>query len=252
MEILIRGYALFVYLSGLNGLTPSIPPKRRVGLRCDVWMGHIVLFGYMCGSRGGGGGQGVRTPPLENYKNIWFLSNTGPDPLKITKIPSQHSMLDHHRTTSETPLKVIFGSSIPSSTKKKKKNVFKFGPPLTKLSGSAHGIAQSTWSHPTSQETVDEELVRFWQTANLLVCTIPYRHMSDAPRCRPMLLSMKTVYRDIKESQQHFLLVYTVNTFYLKPGVASCHRSSRDRVHRDQHGVVSTNLHVCLEGAKYV
>ena len=43
------------------------------------------------------GGQGVRTP-LENYKNIGFLSNTGPDPLKITKLPIQHSMLDHHRT----------------------------------------------------------------------------------------------------------------------------------------------------------
>ena len=32
----------------------------------------------------GGGGQGVQTP-LDNYKNIGFLSNTGPDPLKITK-----------------------------------------------------------------------------------------------------------------------------------------------------------------------
>ena len=34
----------------------------------------------------------VRTPPppLKNYKSIGFLSNTGPDPLKITKLPSQH------------------------------------------------------------------------------------------------------------------------------------------------------------------
>ena len=31
-----------------------------------------------------GGGQGVRTP-LKNYKNIGFLSNTGPDPLKNHK-----------------------------------------------------------------------------------------------------------------------------------------------------------------------
>ena len=52
----------------------------------------------MCGSRGGG--QGVRTP-LENYKDIGFLRNTGPDPLnKITK-----SMLGHHRPASETPFK---------------------------------------------------------------------------------------------------------------------------------------------------
>ena len=37
-------------------------------------------------SGGRGGGQGVRTPtPLKNYKNIGFLSNTSPDPLKNQK-----------------------------------------------------------------------------------------------------------------------------------------------------------------------
>ena len=44
-------------------------------------------------------------PPPETYKNIGFLSNIGPDPLKITKLPSQHSMLGHHRPASETPFK---------------------------------------------------------------------------------------------------------------------------------------------------
>ena len=43
------------------------------------------------------GVQGVRPPPLENYKTIGFLSNTGPDPLKITKLPYQHSIIGHHR-----------------------------------------------------------------------------------------------------------------------------------------------------------
>ena len=43
--------------------------------------------------------------PLENYSNIGFLSNTGTDPLKITKLPIQHSMLGHHRPASETPFK---------------------------------------------------------------------------------------------------------------------------------------------------
>ena len=48
------------------------------------------------------GGQGVPPPPpLENYKNIRFLSNIGPDSLKITKLPIQHSMLGHHRPASE-------------------------------------------------------------------------------------------------------------------------------------------------------
>ena len=64
--------------------------------------------------------------PLENNKNIGFLSNTGPDPLKITKLPIQHSMLGHYGPLAKRHL-----------DKKRKKNVVKVGP-LTKLSGSAH------------------------------------------------------------------------------------------------------------------
>ena len=41
-----------------------------------------------CADPGGGGAGGPDTPPLENHKHIWFLSNTGPDPLKITKLSS--------------------------------------------------------------------------------------------------------------------------------------------------------------------
>ena len=55
-----------------------------------------------------GGGAGGPDPPLETYKNIGFLSNTGPDSLKITKLPSQHSMLGHHRPASKTPFKWRF------------------------------------------------------------------------------------------------------------------------------------------------
>ena len=67
--------------------------------------------------------QGVRTP-TKNDKNIGFLSNSSPDPLK-----NKHLMLGHHRHASEAPFKcrfaddssltVIFGFSIPSSTTKK-------------------------------------------------------------------------------------------------------------------------------------
>ena len=42
----------------------------------------------------GGGQEGVWTP-LKNHKNIVFLSNTDPDPLKITKLPTQLSMIGH-------------------------------------------------------------------------------------------------------------------------------------------------------------
>ena len=44
--------------------------------------------------------MGSGTPhPMNNHKNIVFLkflSNTEPDPLKITKLPSQHPLLGHH------------------------------------------------------------------------------------------------------------------------------------------------------------
>ena len=74
----------------------------------------------MHGSRGWTGGPDH--PLLKNHKNVEFLSNrnTGPDPLKFSKLPSQHSTLDHHRPASETPYKgddgpilVIFESSLP-------------------------------------------------------------------------------------------------------------------------------------------
>ena len=45
-----------------------------------------------CADPEGGRGSG----PAEKSQNIGFLSNTGLDPLKITKLPSQHSMLGHH------------------------------------------------------------------------------------------------------------------------------------------------------------
>ena len=38
------------------------------------------------------GGQGFQTPPLQKSQNIGFLNSTGPDPLKIAKLPSQHSI----------------------------------------------------------------------------------------------------------------------------------------------------------------
>ena len=61
---------------------------------------------------------------MKNHKNIEFLGNTGQDPLKFSKLPSQHSTLGYHRHASETtfkafrlraddgPLLVIFGSSL--------------------------------------------------------------------------------------------------------------------------------------------
>ena len=57
-----------------------------------------------------GGTGGPDPPPLKNHKNIGFLSNTGQDPLKNHKatVPSQNSMLGHHRHVSKTPFKWRF------------------------------------------------------------------------------------------------------------------------------------------------
>ena len=46
----------------------------------------MTLFFSMHGSRGV---DRVSRPPLKDHKNKRFLSNIGPGPLKITKLPSQ-------------------------------------------------------------------------------------------------------------------------------------------------------------------
>ena len=102
------------------------------------------------------GGPGFRTPPpLKNHNNIGFLSNSGPDPLKHYEAtepafkvgPSsackRNAILMALRwRANDDPLIVVhvFRSSHPSWTKIRKKNVVKVGLPLTKFSGSAHGL----------------------------------------------------------------------------------------------------------------
>ena len=86
-------------------------------------------------------GGRVSGPPLKNHKNIGFLCNTGPDPLKNHKVtkpafnvgPSSAcqqnaiSMAFHWRA-DDRPIKAIFGSSIPQSTKKYKKMLSNLDP----------------------------------------------------------------------------------------------------------------------------
>ena len=54
---------------------------------------------------GGGGGRGSGTP-LKNHKNIGFLSNTGPDPLKNHKATKPALNVGQSSApASETPFK---------------------------------------------------------------------------------------------------------------------------------------------------
>ena len=82
-------------------------------------------------------------PPPEKSQKCRVLSNTGPDPLKSHKATKPAFNLG---TSSKRNLAgfaggsmmacfVVFGSSLPSPTKK----IVRFEPPLTKLSRSAHG-----------------------------------------------------------------------------------------------------------------
>ena len=119
---------------------------------------HIrcYLFIVCCCSQHGRiqrGDRGSGPPPCWKITKIQgILAILVRIPWKITKLPSQHSMLAHHRPTSETPLKwrfaswtdagpliVVFGWIFYSLV-----NFVKVGPPLTKLSGSAH--AQCVWN----------------------------------------------------------------------------------------------------------
>ena len=89
-------------------------------------------------------GQGVHHPlPPENHKFIGFPSNTGPDPLIITKLPNQHSMwasinppAKHHSFAGRPIIACFwwFWSLAPLL------NYFiRVGPPLTIIFVSAHG-----------------------------------------------------------------------------------------------------------------
>ena len=49
------------------------------------------------------GGRRSSPSPLEKSQNYRVFTNTGSDPLYNKRLPSQHSMLGHHRPASETP-----------------------------------------------------------------------------------------------------------------------------------------------------
>ena len=86
----------------------------------------------------GRGGQGVWNPS-KNHKNIGFLSNTGQDPLKNHKA-TKPAFNVGQSSADDGPFIVVFGSSIPSSTKKR----FQIGTPSDKTFWiRAHGITVS-------------------------------------------------------------------------------------------------------------
>ena len=65
------------------------------------------------------GGTGIGTPPWKITKLQGSLAILFQIPLKVTKLPSQHSRLDLRWHVNDGPLLIVEGSSLPSSTKKK-------------------------------------------------------------------------------------------------------------------------------------
>ena len=106
-----------------------------------------------CADSEGVGGTGGPDPP-ENHKHIGFYSITGLDLLKITKLQSKHLMWAiiglsakrHFNGVSLVgrllPAYGGFWSLAPlEKTKQTKNKLIRVGPPLTKLSESAHDVS---------------------------------------------------------------------------------------------------------------
>ena len=77
-----------------------IPGHRKI----NKTLALLLLTGGRSASADPEGGGGVQTSP-RNSQKYSFFSNTGPDPLKIVKLPSQLSVFGQYRHVSETPFR---------------------------------------------------------------------------------------------------------------------------------------------------
>ena len=92
-----------------------------------------------------------QTPSLKNHKIKGFISILVRNPSTITKLLSQHSMLDHHRHASKTPFKWRFAD----------------GPIMARLySGMwilSNLIKKSSKLDPLWQNFLDPRMIFYWQ-----------------------------------------------------------------------------------------
>ena len=107
-----------------------------------------IHAGILRGDRGSGS-------PLKNHKNIGFLSKASPVPLKITKLPCQHSMLGHHRHASERHLMKLSGT------------VFECGIKYASLDG-CHILIDNNCFYNISSDTDPIFSIRGWAICNEL------------------------------------------------------------------------------------
>ena len=101
--------------------------RELVSFHANPWKGDSSWADY----RGRGEARSSDPPPPPKITKNRVSKHTSPVPLKITKLPSQHSMLGHQSAKHQFngvslagqwwPAFVVFGSSLPSSTKKTSK-----------------------------------------------------------------------------------------------------------------------------------
>ena len=107
---------------------PQCRPQARLDTSAWHWLKAFAYMRYACADPEGRTGG---PDHLKNHKNIGFSSNIDLDPLKITKLPSQHLLVGHYRHASETRftggLMIAPFSDIstlcPSHTTKKRRSV---------------------------------------------------------------------------------------------------------------------------------
>ena len=95
---------------GLIWVQPVCKDKQTTlaRLKFNIIFHHFkdIVALIMRGSRGGDRGSAPPPPPpIEKSQKLRVSSNTGPDPLEVTKLPSQYSMSGYHRPASKTPFK---------------------------------------------------------------------------------------------------------------------------------------------------
>ena len=125
LKIPFAHYVCFVYLNAFHNtftmeiktMTGSIlftmyrETKIHKQIICHEWQKRVKDWDYQSPCMdpecvwGGGGDRGSRPPlPVEKHKKIGFLAILFWTPWKITKLPSQHSMLGHHQPPAKCHL----------------------------------------------------------------------------------------------------------------------------------------------------
>ena len=105
--------------------------REVVSFHANPWKGYSS---WADSRGGGGGGQGVRTPP-EKWPKIGFLCILVRFPLKSLKLPSQHSMLGHQSAKRHLNGVSLAGQWWPAFTlshHQLKKKLSKLPPPPNK------------------------------------------------------------------------------------------------------------------------